>query len=76
MLQGLLESPSQREIDTYSIALIYVALDHPDEAIEWLDKACNGHTGMFAYVANGDPRLDGLRPDPRYGRLMQRMGEA
>jgi tetratricopeptide (TPR) repeat protein len=72
-LDELLELHSQMQVDAYSIALIYASLGRENETIEWLDKGCNSHTGLFAYVAHGDPRLDSVRSNPHFQDLLQRM---
>jgi TolB-like protein/Flp pilus assembly protein TadD len=72
-LDELLELHSQMQVDAYSIALIYASLGRENETIEWLDKGCNSHTGLFAYVAHGDPRLDPVRSNPHFEDLLQRL---
>lgn len=76
ILQDLLELAGRRRVDAYCVALIYVALGQQDQAIEWLDTACNSHGVWFTYMVNGDPRLDALRSDPRLEKLVQHLGPA
>ena len=54
-----------RYVSPYSIALIYVGLDEKDQAFEWLDTAYNERDESFIHL-KVDPRLDTLRPDPRF----------
>jgi len=75
ILDRLLELHCQTPIDPYSVALVYARVGRHNEAIEWLGKGCHSHSGWFAYVANGDPRLESLRSDPRFINLLHRMGQ-
>lgn len=55
-----------------SVAYVYVALDEPEPAVEWLDRAVAERSGpvLFALV---DPRLDPLRSHPRFSELVARL---
>jgi hypothetical protein len=69
-----LELREEKEgIGAYEIAFDYGALGNNDEAFKWLERAYRQRdTGMtFIKV---DPLLDPLRPDPRFGELVRRMG--
>jgi len=75
LLQRLLEQAKQRPVDYYTVALAYVGLGEPEQAFYWLDKACeNRGVGSLPLLVRGDPRMDGLRTDPRFRSLLQRMG--
>jgi hypothetical protein len=56
----------------YWIALIHTGLRERDEAFQWLEKAFQERSPMLAW-AKVDPRLDCLRPDPRFQDLLRRM---
>jgi eukaryotic-like serine/threonine-protein kinase len=51
---------------------LYVTLGNADRAFEWLEKAYQDRRGWLAYLKI-EPILDGLRPDPRFHRLLDRM---
>ena len=51
---------------------LYVALGEHDAAFEWLEQAYRERRGWMAYL-NIEPLLEGLRPDPRFRRLVERM---
>lgn len=51
---------------------LYVALGELDAAFEWLEKAYQERRGWLAYL-NIEPLLEGLRADPRFRRLVERM---
>jgi len=76
MLGDLLELAERRHVDAYAVAITYAALGQKDPAMKWLEKACNSRAGWFTYQVKSDPRLDWLRPDPRFDKVLQRMGLA
>lgn len=73
ILQNLLGQAETRHVDKYSIGLVYTALSQHDLAIAWFDRAARERCLWFTFLANGDPRLDELRSDPRLQALLQRM---
>lgn len=64
---------SQAYVSPIDIASIYVALHQHDRALEWLEKAYEEHSDQSTYVGV-DPRFDALRNDPRFQRLLSRLG--
>ena len=73
ILEDLMKQVEQRHVDAYSIALVYVALGQTEQAFHWLEKACNDRCLWFSFMVNGDPRVDGLRLDGRFEKLLRRM---
>ncbi len=65
-----------RRRETYvspvALVMMYAALGDADRAFEWLDRAFEERRGWLAYL-NVEPMLDGLRRDPRFRRLVERM---
>ncbi len=57
---------------SYQIAIVYAGLDERDEAFRWLEKAFEQRSTLLSYMRM-DPRLEGLRGDPRYRALLTRM---
>lgn len=57
----------------FFLALIYAGLKDNDAALTWLGRAVDERSGSVRYL-KVDPRLAGLRQDPRYRRLMERVG--
>lgn len=57
----------------YFIACAHVALGNKDKAFSWLEKA-SAHHDYFLTFLKVDPQMDPLRADPRFSRLLQRIG--
>jgi hypothetical protein len=57
----------------FFVALGYAALADKPKAFEWLGKSLDQREGSIRYL-KVDPRLDGLRDDPRYASLLERAG--
>ena len=51
---------------------LYVTLGQRDRAFEWMDKAFQDRRGWLAYLKI-EPMLDGIRDDPRFHRMLERM---
>lgn len=51
---------------------LYVSLGEVDAAFEWLEKAYQDRRGWLVYLKI-EPVLDGIRADPRFKRLVERM---
>ena len=60
--------------DPYASAVIHAGLGEPDQAFEWLSKAVDSRSGWLTVMVRSDPRIDGLRPDPRFQSILRRMG--
>jgi TolB-like protein/Tfp pilus assembly protein PilF len=71
-LQGL---RSRQYVSAYGIALIHSALGETDKALEWLGKAVEERDAWLAYL-EVEPRLDSLRPDPRFSEIRRCVGLA
>jgi len=64
---------NSRDILAYQIAEIYAWRGETEKAFEWLEISFDNHdTGLLAL--RGDPLLRGLRNDPRYERVLTRLG--
>ncbi len=69
-----LEDLSQSEyVSAYSLALVHTSLQHYDEAFNLLRRAYKERAQEMALLAV-EPRLDPLRPDPRFKQLLQMVG--
>ena len=65
----------QRYVPAYDIATIYAALGMKDETFEWLARAFEDRSQLIAWLA-WDPLFDGIRDDPRYPPLFDRLPAA
>jgi tetratricopeptide (TPR) repeat protein len=65
----------RRRVPSYDLAIIHLGLDETEEALAYLDKAHGERTTWMAYLGI-DPRLDPLRGEPRFERLVRRVGLA
>jgi tetratricopeptide (TPR) repeat protein len=55
--------------DPYSIAVAYMGLGDRQAAIDWLQKLKN-KKGLFEMLLKIDPRLDGIRSDPKFQEIL------
>jgi tetratricopeptide (TPR) repeat protein len=62
----------EKYVPSYPIAVIYAGLGNKKQALALLEKAYDSHDSWMDYIAV-DPRLDGLRAEPRFVELLHRM---
>ena len=67
------EMEKKSYVPSYHFALIHAGLGNKDRAFEWLERAYEERSVYLVFL-NADPRLDGLRPDPRFADLLRRVG--
>jgi serine/threonine-protein kinase len=72
MLDELGDLSKHHFVSPHSIALVYAGLGERDLAFQWLEKAYGDRTEFLGWI-KVDQRLDGLRSDPRFANLMQRV---
>jgi TolB-like protein/DNA-binding winged helix-turn-helix (wHTH) protein/Tfp pilus assembly protein PilF len=71
---ALLEQQARHSyVSPVLIAMDYSSLREKDRAFEWLEKAYQEHSGWLLELKI-DPVWDPLRSDPRFQRLMRRVG--
>ena len=63
---------TRRYIPAYALATAYASLDMRDAAFEQLDLAVAEHSAYLDYM-NLEPTMDGLREDPRFEAILQRI---
>ncbi len=64
---------ARRWVDPIFLAWIYVGLQDYDNAFKFVRQAYEQRTTSMVFMGT-HPMLDGLRSDPRYGKLMKDMG--
>ncbi len=72
-LEELTNLSKRRYVPAYDLAILYGALGSIDEALNWLERASAERSYWLIY-ASVDPRLDPLRPDPRFAGILARVG--
>ena len=60
-------------VSAYAVALVHAGLGDSDSAFVWLDRAVAERTHWMVWL-NRDPRWDSIRADPRFARLVKRVG--
>ncbi len=73
MLARLQERSKQNYVSAYDVAAIYAGLNDKDKAFAWLDKAY-AERAAFLVLIRWDPRFDSLHSDPRFPKLVRRLG--
>lgn len=69
-----LETRSQKGyVSSFWIAVVHMGLGEMDKTFAWLDKAYAERDGSLLYITVPIV-FDALSPDPRYKRLLQKMG--
>ena len=69
ILLEILARRAQQWVSAYEIAIIYGLIGETDNAFRWLAQAEREHAVGFTFV-RVDPRLEGLRSDPRFHELL------
>jgi hypothetical protein len=57
------------------IAIVHIGLGDTDRAFEWLQKGLEARDWQMALL-KVEPAFDGLRSDPRFAALVERVGLA
>jgi Tol biopolymer transport system component/serine/threonine protein kinase/tetratricopeptide (TPR) repeat protein len=70
IVEELVARRKQQWVTAYEIAVVYSLLGDLDNAFLWLDRADKEHAVGYTYL-RVDPRLDNLRGDPRYAKLLR-----
>ncbi len=71
-LQQLLALSTKEYVPSYAIAVIYAGLGETDQAMAWLEKGLDERSVWIPWL-QVDPKFDGLRSDPRFAALINRI---
>lgn len=74
ILRDLERKSKETSISPYKLATLYAGLGENDKAFEFLEKAYSEKSLDMSWFLKSDFLLDGLRSDPRFQRLLLRMG--
>jgi tetratricopeptide (TPR) repeat protein len=72
LLGELTGLPDTRYVPPFFIALVYLGLGKVDQTFAWLGKA-HGERSFDLLELQVDPRFDGIRSDPRFDDLLEKM---
>ena len=72
-LEQTLERAKRDYVSPADLALYYARIDDKDTAFAWLEKAMEERSILFNYLV-ADARFDNLRSDPRFPKLLARVG--
>lgn len=72
LLDGMKQESTQRYVQSFSFALVYLGLGEKDEALNWLEKEIAERGSNTRYYANA-PELDDLRAEPRFKAMLKRL---
>ena len=73
IVRDILASSTVRYLPPYHIAMAYAGLGQVDEAFRWLDRAYDERASFMAGV-KAAPAFTPLHRDPRWGKLLAKMG--
>jgi tetratricopeptide (TPR) repeat protein len=73
VLDELRERSQRKYVRPTHRALVYYGLGEKDQAIAWMQKAYEERDYDLVYFI-ADPISSSLRPDPRFQKLLRRMG--
>jgi serine/threonine-protein kinase len=72
VLAEALKTAERQYLSSHAIAIIYAALGEKDHAFRWLERALSERDEEMTII-KVDPRLDSLRTDVRFDRLVERV---
>ena len=73
ILDKLTAISNRKYVPAVYFAVVYIGLNRKDEAFRWLDKAFDERCEYLVYLGT-EPMADPLRGDPRFSRLLTRIG--
>jgi TolB-like protein/DNA-binding winged helix-turn-helix (wHTH) protein/tetratricopeptide (TPR) repeat protein len=73
VLAQLKQLSKHRYVPAYDIAMVYLGLGEKKQAYDWLENGFRERSAWMVYL-NMDPRLNGLRSDPKFIELVRRVG--
>jgi eukaryotic-like serine/threonine-protein kinase len=73
ILSQLETYPMNRDVSPFYLALIHAGLVNKDEALKWLEGACEERYNWVVWLRT-EPMLDSLRGEERFGELLERIG--
>lgn len=72
-IEQMKELAKHRYVPAYAFAVAYAGLGQKQEALDWLERSDEDRAWDILHV-NVEPFFDSLRDEPRYKKLVERMG--
>jgi len=72
LLRRIIANAGRRYVSSADIAVVYAGLGDNDQAFAWLERAYDERSRPILQLRI-NPRLDRLRPDPRFASLIRRV---
>lgn len=72
ILKQLPENTKEEYVSSYEISVLFLGLNQRKKAFDWLKKAYSEHC-QYMVCLRADPRIDSLRSDLRFKKLLRRM---
>jgi tetratricopeptide (TPR) repeat protein len=73
ILDNLAKLAKQKYVAPYFFAGIHIGLKENERALDYLEKSYEEHSHWLIYL-HIDPSMDGLRDNPRFQKLLLRVG--
>jgi len=73
ILDKLTAISNKKYVPAVYFAVVYIGLNRKDDTFRWLDKAFDERCEYLVYLGT-EPMADPLRGDPRFSRLLTRIG--
>jgi tetratricopeptide (TPR) repeat protein len=73
LLKEISEFARKRYVSPFAFALVYTGMGKKDQAFAWLEKAYQERASALPFV-KVNPRFAPLHSDPRFHKLLRRMG--
>jgi len=73
LLDKLVASEEERYVRYIGLAQAAVALGNDEQTLDWLEKAYEQHDPLLVFL-KADPRFDTLSGNPRFRKLVRRIG--
>jgi hypothetical protein len=73
ILNEFVKRSNQEYVPAFTFAQIYAGLGDNEQALEWLEKACNERAVWIPFL-KVDLKFDPLRSNPRFQELLKKVG--
>lgn len=70
ILDKILQTASEQYMKPYFVAMCFVAVNDPDHAFEWFQRAADERNEFMIWFGT-EPKLEPMRKDPRYLKLLR-----